>query len=137
MALRVLSWDWYLYQWHRQRDQETLSKFANDMKLSSAWHDRRMDASGRTWKNLRSKPVSLTKFSKCKVPHLSRGNPRCEYIVGKKVIESSPAVGHELRMCACSPDFQSHPGLHPEWHGQQWREMILPPYSALVRPHLE
>lgn len=78
-----------------------------------------MDASGGTWTHLRSKPMSQTKFSKCEMLHLARGNPRHEYIVGKEVIESSPAAGHELRMWASSPDSQPHPGLHSEWHGQQ------------------
>lgn len=78
-----------------------------------------MDASGGTWTNLRSKLVSLTKFSKHEVLHLDRGNPRHEYIAGKEVTESSPATGRELRMWAGSPDSQPQPGLHPEWHGQQ------------------
>ena len=40
-------------------------------------------------------------------------------------------------MCAHSPESQLYPGLHQKQHGQQSREVILLPCSALMRAHLD
>ena len=54
--------------------------------------------------------VNLMKFNKakCKVLHLGRGNLQYQY-----------RLGHELAMCAHSPESQLYCGLHQKKCGQQ------------------
>ncbi|PKU42162.1 hypothetical protein llap_7536 [Limosa lapponica baueri] len=104
--------------------------------------------------------------AKCKVLHMDWSNPKHKYRVGGEWLESSPEekdlgvlLDKKLAMCACSPESQPHPGLHQKKWGQQFcssqrkkgidlacirnsvvtrtQEVIVPLYSALVRPHLE
>jgi len=83
-------------------------------------------------------------IAKCKVLHMDQGNPHCQYRLGDEGIESSPAkkdlgvlADEKLDMRACSPESQLYSGLHQKKCGSRLREVILPLYSALVRPHLE
>ncbi|GAB0180590.1 hypothetical protein GRJ2_000524300 [Grus japonensis] len=47
-------------------------------------------------------------------------------------------MGHQLALCACSPESQSYPGLHQKKCDQQVEGGDpVPLLSALVRPHLE
>jgi len=92
--------------------------------------------------------VNLIRFNKakCKVLHISWGKPWCQYRLGDEGIESSPAekdlgalVDQKLDVtcpCACSPEGQPYPGLHPQQRGQQIEGGDCAPLlcSALVRP---
>ena len=133
--------------------ERTLSKFAGDTKLCAAINMLEgRDAVQRDLDKLeRWACANLLKFNKakCKVLHLGLGNPQYQYRLGRKNglraalrrrtwgCWLDEKLNMDPAMCSAAQKANCILGCIKRSVTSRSREVILPLYSALLRPHLQ
>ncbi|KAK4824758.1 hypothetical protein QYF61_018492, partial [Mycteria americana] len=129
----------------------TISKFADDTKVGGAVDSLEGQASRGGLHRLEYwAMINGMKFNKlkCQILHLGQSNARHKYKLGEEWLESSPAerelgllVNSRLSMsqqCALAAKRANRTlGCIKHSITSRSKEVIIPLYSALVRPHLE
>jgi len=133
-------------------NESTLNKSASDIKLCDVVN--MLEGRDAIWRDLDRLEgwacANLMRFNKakCKFLHMGQDNPQHKYRLGREWIESSPEekdfgvlVDEKLDMtwhCAFTAQKASRIlGCIKRSMAHRSREVILPLFSALVRPHLE
>ena len=94
--------------------------------------------------------MNLTRFNKaeCKVLYMGQGNPLCQYRLRDEGIENSPEENDLGLLVDQKPDVSLQSALAAQKANgilgcikrrmtSRLREMVLPLYSALVRPQID